>query len=555
MQKFLFGVLLLLWTPASLKAAAVQIPPAIKQQVAQIQDRFGAVLDQECPPGQCFSVGCKPSRFDTLDQTQSASLPGLEEAPVTDKPQYRLAAVLCEFAYEPSLSARDLGSIRQRVTQKVKTVGLSLAVTTRALQPKPVEIDNPSGAKALPPVPPWEQVFTRVLPFIPWFLSALLVTLLVMILLWCARRLGRGAKPAQGVHTRADDQATALTRDAAAPTPRMLLDRIAQLRGELMGDKRLVEMTLKKHFDEPSIGELCQFLRHFGPELLQPFKEKTEYRETLGLLSQAYSEAEFDDDPQASWRFLNHIERDMTAAKVRIDAQPLADDFNFLLTVQVDEFVGILRELTEEEAIAAVSYAPRTLRERFFAHANPAFTAKFVEHLTKVEKMPDAFVRQVAQKLRSIYLEKGDSLRTIRVDKIPLLEEALNALEPEKRRQLFTNLGRANPEFVAAVSPSMFLDDSLPYLPVDLLTEALLAVSPEEAAAYLASFPWGPETLLRVSSRLAETIRLHWPASPHESARAARQAREKIAAFVKRHHAQGTIDLRQLNARLVGEAP
>ncbi len=552
---------LCLWLLAAQGSVAVaqnvQTPPAVKQQVSDIEDRFAVVLDEECPPNSCFSVGCRASKFDTLDKSQDASLPGFEDdKTAAGAPQYRLMSVLCEFAYEPSLSDADMSSIRQRVTQKVKTVGVNVMLTTRQLEAKP----EPAAAAAVVPAPAppatWQEALAqKLLPFIPWFLVALVLVLLTLLLIWGARRLGRSERRQPGARTRAGDGLAAgpgAALELAEPTPRMLLQRVEQLRGELKADHRLVELTLKKHFDDEAYDELCGFLYQFGPELLAPFKEKQEYRERLGILSEKYSSKEVSSDPAASWRFLNNLERSMTAAKVRIDAEPLADDFAFLSALEIEEFVGILRDMDEEAAIVAVAYAPRRLRERFFAHANPAFTAKFVEHLTRVDKMPDAFVRKVAQQLRQIYASKGETLRSSRVDRIPLLEEALNALAPAKRRQLIADLGKDKPDFMHQLAPAVFLDDSLPLLPPAVLAETLLVVAPEEAAHYLAAFPWAAQVLAKVSPRLAEAIKMHMPATPVEDSPLARSARVKIAAFVRKQHAIGTIDLRQINTPLVG---
>lgn len=550
-------ILMGLGTTATSLAQGVQVPPVVKQQVLEIQDRFGAVLDEECPSNQCYSVGCKASRFETLDQTQDSSLPGLETDGNTVKPQYHLSSVLCEFAYEPTLSADDLNNIRQRVGQKVKTVGVNVQLSTRRLQTKASEPAATAVTPKEPPVPMVDpsikrQLWAKILPFVPWFLAAFMITGITLLLIWASRRLGRTDRRAANARTRSTDLLTAAApHGESEPSPRMLLARVEQLRGELKADKRLTELTLKRYFEEQNYTELCSFLKYCGPDLLSIFKEKAEYRDALATLSQKYASTEVDDDPALMWRYLDRLERDITAAKVRIDAEPLSDDFAFLAAIEVEQFVGILRELTEEEAIAAVAYAPRSLRERFFANANPSFTARFVEHLTNVDKMPDSFVRSVAVKLRKIYAEKGDSLRIIRVDRTPLLEEALNALAPAKRKQLIAEIGKDNPTFMASLAPTMFLADTLPLLSAEVLTEAFLTVTPEEAGQFLASFRWSQQVLDKINPRLAEGIRRNIPMVPPEDSRLARAAHEKIGGFVKKLHAQGTIDLRTLNARLM----
>ena len=537
---------------------AVQIPPAVKSELETTEERFRSVLEEECPQG-CFPVGCKASRFVVQDQTQNASLPGLEESKIQPTPQYKLVSLLCEFAVEPKIEGEELANIKQRVRQKVKSVGVELTLGTRPLTPKvDVNMKKDPPVQESPPAPPptlGEQLALKLIPFVPWFLTLCLATISILLLLWGWRKLGRTERRSPLARTRSTDLQPPLSTagvegEEAEPTPHMLSQRLGELAQSLAADRRLLEVTLKKYFDEENFPELVLFIRHFGPDLLAPFKEKPEYREALSTLSDTYAQSPTSDTPGAVWAFLDRIEREMTAAKVRIDAEPLADNFLFLASVGVDEFIGVLRELTDEEAIVAVSYAPRKLREQFFASASPTFTNKFVEHLSQVEKMPDAFVRTVAKKLRETHQQKGESLRLVRRDTVPLFEEAINALEPDKRRQLLHNLARVNPDFLRTVAPVVFLDDALPLLTNAMLEETLMLVSPDEAAHYLAPFPWAKDLLGRINPRLAEAILKKTPGASGES-ELAFQAREKIAQFIKKQHLQGNIDLTLLNTRLM----
>ncbi len=530
--------------------AQVQIPDIIRQQVMAIQDRFNTVLDEECPAGACFSVGCQSSRFETLDQTQSSSLPGLETEGPAGKVQYKLMSVLCEFTHEDSIGTTEIAALRQRLGQKVKSVGLTVQIQARALPPK-YEEKIPEVENTLIPLTPQEKVMMAFLPFLPWILIGLVLIVGALILIWAFRRLGKPVKRDPGQRTRTGDTGTAIEVAEPEPTANMLMSRLAQVRGELEADAALVEQTLKKHLIDENTEELCLFLKYFGPELLKGLKEKAEYHKILAALSEAYDSKEVVDSASITWKFLDRLERSMIAAKVRLDSQPLEDEFKFLMSAEIDEFIGILRDLSEPEAIAAVAYAPRRLRERFFASANPTFTAKFVEQVTKIDKMPDHFVREVARKLRKIYAEKGSDLRTIRVDKIPLLEQALNSLEGKDRIRLLVDIGKDNPNFLQSVAPNVFLDDALPMLADDILTEALLTISPQEAGAYLGGFNWGSGVLKRISPRLQDTIKPYMSNSGGSNQATVSSARKKIAEFVKEQDHMGKIDLRSLNVQLI----
>jgi len=528
----------------------IQIPDVIRQQVMAIQDRFNTVLDEECPAGTCFSVGCQSSRFETLDQNQTSSLPGLETDGPAGSVQYKLMSVLCEFTYEDSFGAAQIAALRQRLVQKVKSVGLTVQIQARALPPKYSEQVREQLANTTP-LTPQEKVMGAFLPFLPWILVVLVFIIGALVLIWAFRRLGKPEKRDPGQRTRSGDSGTELEVIEPEPTANMLMARLGQVRSELDSDSALVEQTLKKHLVDENTEELCLFLKYFGPELLKGLKEKAEYHKILAALSEAYDNKEVVDSAAIAWKFLDRLERSMIAAKVRLDSQPLEDEFKFLMSAEIDEFIGILRDLNEPEAIAAVAYAPRRLRERFFASANPTFTAKFVEQVTKIDKMPDHFVRDVARKLRKIYAEKGQDLRTIRVDKIPLLEQALNSLEGKDRIRLLVDIGKDNPNFLQSVAPNVFLDDALPLLADDILTEALLTITPQEAGAYLAGFNWGSGVLKRISPRLQDTIKPYMSSSGLSNPITVASARKKIAEFVKEQDHLGKIDLRSINVQLI----
>jgi hypothetical protein len=541
-------VALLTLATAPAASQSIQVPDVIKQQAAEIQDKFTMVLEQECEINVCFPVGCQVSRFDTLDEKQTSSLPGLDEVPTKMAPQYKLASVLCEFTHEPTLDQEHLASLRQRLIQKVKKVGVAVSVMARPLKPK-MDESSPEEAPLNLDQGYFNSLWIAVLPFLPWLLVALVLTCVFLVLIWGLRRLG---KPKKRLPIRDRLTGKPVKGEDADPTPHMILTRVGQLKEQLLAEEKLIELALKKPIDEDNLDELALILHHFGPDLLKGLREKSEYREALGRLSKHYSDRNFDETLAEVWLFLNRFERSVTAARVRIDSQPLEDEFNFLGSLEVDEFLGIIRELNESEAIVAVSHAPKSLRERFFAHANPAFTAKFVEHLTKVEKNPDGFVRDVARRLRSIYLEKGATLRTIKVDKIPLLEQALNSMEPGKRRELVSELGKSNPSFVSSLTPTVFMDDSLPLFADEVLTEIFLSISPQEAADYLSTFAWGNDLILRLNPRIGDSIRkiinFHMP----NASGLATHARKKISDFVKRQDSAGKLDLRSINLKVIG---
>ena len=547
----------LLW--ATKAVAQIQIPLSVQSEARDIQERFITTLDEECASGMCYPVGCEVSRFDTLDEAQTSSLPGLDEDKQTGpKVQYKLASVICEFTHEADLPDATLQSLKQRLEQKVKKVGVAVLIRARRLTPKmtaaePTHLPEKPNMGQLP----WQMgLWMMLLPFIPWLLSAIILCGLIAFLLWSFRKLGRKPVPRDPKsRTLTSDEggdSGALVERAPAPTANMLITRIGNLKTELASDQKLVVQTLKKHFEDENYDELCLFLRHFGAELMSPIKDMAEYKQALVTLSDHYRDFDREDSPADLWEFLDRLEKGITAVKVRIDQRPLADEFSFLISLDVEEFLGLLKEIEETEAIALVAYAPRRLREKFFAHANPAFTARFIEQLTRVDKIPDAYVRQVAAKVRQIYYEKGENFKAAKVDAVPLLEQALNSLEPANRKSLVLSLNQGNPEVIRNLVATIFLDDCLPLLNNEMLTEIFLSIPPMEAAAYLEHHSWGEEVLQRINPRIKTSIAAHRVKSVLDNKAFVQAASRKIAVFIKEKDAEGKIDLKSLNEKLMG---
>lgn len=534
-------------------SSAVQVPTAIKTEVLGIQDRFVSALEEECPSGKCYAIGCEVSRFLTLDEQQNSSLPGLDSSAPAQVPtlQYKLASVRCEFTYEASLSDEALSVLRQRLNQKVKPVGVSVSLVSRKLDSKE-ELANSIAPKQLDAYKPqtWHGVlYLAFLPFLPWFVTALLLIIGSLALLWGFRRLGKAAPETAGTTETADGTSLALTKPD--PTPLQIINRIKYLNEMINEHPRIGEISLKTELDNENFIGLSMFLRHFGPEYLNPFKDRHEYREPLMKLAQHYKDNAREESSSELWVYLDKLERSLVAAKVQVDQEPLEAEFSFLAVLSVEELVGILKEVSEKEAVAAIAYAPRVLREKFFSQTNPSFTVNFIEQLTEVDKLPDSFVREAARKMRHIYYAKGETLRTAHVDKYPLLEQALNALEPEKRKKMLLDMGKDNPALIKGIAPAVFLDESLAYIDDASLTEAFLTAEPAELAEYLLSFPGGRQVFDRLNKRVQESMQAYLRWGRDADPRRAGVARQAIANYVKQLDAKGTVNLRAINEKLL----
>jgi hypothetical protein len=538
-------------------AQAVKVPPIVNSQLAEIQDRFAAVLEEECADGACYSVGCEVGRFATLDENQDSSLPGLEsETKGVTVPQYKLMSVNCEFAHEPTMDAENVMRIKNRMVQRIKPVGVAVQVRTKKLQAKPLKIEE--AAAALPAalrVEPqtWDAGLQKaLLPFLPWFLLILFVLLFVIVTIWAVRKLGRVTKSeVQSLLVPNGSPLEKAKGPDAEPSPMMLMTRMAQMRKGLEEDNRLVEFTLRPFFEKENFEELCLFLRHFGPDFLAVFREKSEFREALTKLSNVYNESDGEMSAGQIWKYLDRLDRGIIAAKVKINNEPLEDEFAFLGSLEVDELLGILKDVTDLEAVAAIAYAPRMLREKFFSVAPPQFTSRIVEQLTRVDRLADSFIRETAKKLRTSYNENSQFLKTTQVKKNPLIEVALNSLSGTQRRALIEGLIRENPLAMDDLAPLIFLDETLLYLDDDTLTEVFLEVSPRDAAGYLSNFEWAGQVVEKLKPRVQEPIKKILARAETFDSNVLTVVRGRIADFVRRRQSTGGIDLTAINRQIL----
>ncbi|MGE0173755.1 MAG: hypothetical protein AB7T49_13240 [Oligoflexales bacterium] len=536
---------------AATAQAQVQTPPAIKEAIDQIEQKFSLLLEDECDDESCYSIGCEVTKFNTLDQKEVSSLPGFNDDVPAEAVSYKLASAVCEYAHEPALTKEQVDNLTARLKQKITSPGVIIQIRPKALKPK-IEEEEP-GVIPKDKTVTTNDFWREFLPFAPWLITLFVVSLIGYGWIWAFRRLGRQKKKEGSKVTTALALADG-NGIPAEPSTEDIDERIKNLKNDLVSDPSLVGHLLKFDFGSDNIGELCLFLRYFGPELLQPYKEVEEYKDLLTQLSREYSNRASDQTVNEVWRFLDRVDKAITAAKVRIDYKPLVEEFLFLASLDVEEFLLMLREVSEKEAIAAVSHAPHKLRETFFAQANPQFTSKFIDYLTSVEKMPDQFVRATAIKLRQIHETKGGEIRTAKIDRVPLLEQALNALTPDARRNVIENIAREKPELMKDIGANVFLDESVLYMSTAVLNDAFLTISPKEAAAFLGAHLWGDKALAKLDPRLKESIEKQRTTAVLSNTALQTDAREKLANYIKQLHLGGKVDLVSINSKLLGKS-
>jgi hypothetical protein len=536
-----------LLSPISL-AQGVQTPASVAAETQEMSEQFTQVLEEECPINICKPVGCEMTRFLTLDETQEASLPGMGTTEPTNKvTQYKLASVKCEFAYEPNFDETKLASLRQRVLQRVRKGGVNLSLVSKKLLPKADLAPNPEVAPEslkTEPLNRSELLLKEFAPFLPWL--ALLVLLgFFGILAYFVRSFSLKA--------RAEDASLAV-RSHVQETPKIsaeqLLDRLSYVRRIYLEDTALSEIAVRSLLEQNDLDELCRILKHFGPDLFVSYKQRGQFETTLEALAAKYQDHKGSDSPEALWDFLERSERRITAAKVGTLPDPLSHEFSFMDRMGVDELLGLMDELTELEGLAMIVNSPQALRQELFASAGPAFVAKFVKYLTGQERLSDQFVRQAVGKARRIYSEKGAAMKIVTINKLPLLEEALNSLDHKQRALLLGEIKKEQPQALASVGSRMFLDVSLAVVPENLLTEAFLLISPKAAANYIDSLEGQVSIFKRLNPRLQEAIKPHRGMQTLDNG-LIQDARQAISQYFKEKDREGVIDLGRINSSLL----
>lgn len=205
-------LLAVLASATALAAAPVpeaQIPPAVLAQLDRLESQFEAAVAQDCAPDRCFPKGCTYVAHVVADKPRTGSLPGLGEdrGPGSVTPQEYLTAARCELAHERSIPAKDVQALTTRLSQKLSHGWLVVTVAPQGLPPVPPELKQPKVEEAPPPppaldkaaLPPpsWDtavatrELWVTLLPHFAWMIALVLGTLVALVLIWAARRVGR----------------------------------------------------------------------------------------------------------------------------------------------------------------------------------------------------------------------------------------------------------------------------------------------------------------------------------------------------------------------------
>ncbi len=188
-----------------------QIPPSVLAELRQVSNRFDLALAADCDDTRCFSKGCTYVAHAVADQPEEASLPGLglDPGPGSVDAQEYLTEVRCSFAREESVTPEDARALERRLRAKLSSGWLTVGITSLRLEPLPPDLREPWKPEPDPEEPEEEpeeseeeeagfssavaarELWTNLLPHLPWMLGLVLGTIAGATLIWAWRRVGR----------------------------------------------------------------------------------------------------------------------------------------------------------------------------------------------------------------------------------------------------------------------------------------------------------------------------------------------------------------------------
>ena len=187
-----------------------QVPASVLAEVHLLESRFDVALAADCDPERCVSKGCAYVAHAVADRPARTSLPGLAKEPGPDAvgAQEYLTGARCTFAWEDSVSARDVPALASRLEAKLSRGWLVVTVEGESLPPLPDYLRNPppEPEPVVEPEPepepepiedepeawsPMRELWASLLPHFFWMVGVALVTLAATALIWAWRRVGR----------------------------------------------------------------------------------------------------------------------------------------------------------------------------------------------------------------------------------------------------------------------------------------------------------------------------------------------------------------------------
>ncbi len=331
----------------------------------------------------------------------------------------------------------------------------------------------------------------------------------------------------------------------------MVVGRIHQIKSRIQNNKEATISALQVYLDEKDIDDLCLFLDHFDPQLLDDFKSENKYKDIMVTVSKAYVEPNRKTDPRTLWGFLEKFDRNITAAQIRIQHRPIDEEFSFLIDLDEFELLNLLNMITHEELICILSYAPRKVREIYFGQISSKDAFTITNTIESLQRISDDRIRHIANKLRGIHHDHSHELKTVAIDKEQIYGDVINSLKDNHRQDFINHILAQDPNIVNYLAGHIFLDESIRMLPNPILTDTFLALTPEESAAYLGQFIWGSEILQQLNPRLKEHIQEFQTPQILQDQSLVDRAKRKIKVFLQNKNRFQHLNLKEINEKIL----
>ncbi len=185
-----------------------EIPASTLVELQALENRFDIALSADCAADRCSSNGCVYLDHAVADQPRRRSLPGLgeEAGPGSVAPQEYLTRASCTFSHEATVDAADAAAIVQRLQTRLSRGWTVVTVARQALPPIPSTVRPPAppAPEVTAPTTPTtedegvlsrlaDELWQALLPHSWWMVGVGLFTMAATVLIWAARRVGRGS--------------------------------------------------------------------------------------------------------------------------------------------------------------------------------------------------------------------------------------------------------------------------------------------------------------------------------------------------------------------------
>lgn len=543
-------------TPLSSQAqagvGAQQTPPEVESQAQSVEAKFNSVLAQECDAKICTPVGCEVLGFRTLDEKQTSSLPGLDEGDeVAQSLQYKLSSMRCEFAYEPSLSDEAVSTLRKRISDKIRAVGISLTIQGRRLSASHPALSNSPTSS----VREQDSLSRSLAGVLPGLLLAFAITACLLALIWAARRLGKSEPLALETDANPNSTDNPPLKSQPEVTDREVLNKKELLIETFSANPKLAATAFEPIVASNDVDEICRVLKHFGPDSLSSFAHEASHRDLFAKVHKRYGETTLDEDNRATMIFLEKVERLISLAQLGRPETPVREELEFLRDLAPDEFAQLVSGFESEELMTILSFVPTHLRAHFLRTRDPLFIEAYTKHVLKYPRLSEKLLRGLTQKLQEQYAKRHSEIRKVSRDQLSQMEHLLNTLGSSQRKLLYASLRKENPTLFERLSSEVLLDRALVRAPESVLNDLFLTLMPDEAAAYLQSNPDCNAILAKLKAPLAQSIRARMARNGNGNGLnfldsddpAAEQARLKVNEILKQKAALGEVNLRRIN--------